>query len=263
MGKFFYFYIFLTALLPVSAGLSFAQADTDPFAKKFEELVSMQTPAFIDNPRIWPGLVECSKPYFQSLFKRAAEETGFPKNKLEEIAVLESGCDPRIKSRAGAVGVMQFMPSTGARVGLVEFKSKKSKVIVRDNRTDPEKSVMAAAHDLKGFADRLGNVELAVSAHHGGEDLVKRFIMMARKTPEMRDGEITPLKMFFYNNAEANRELFDFIKKFLTKKHDWFPTYTFRVACAGRLLRRFQAGALSPDRLTCDENIADSKPIAD
>ena len=47
-----------------------------------------------------------------------------------------SGCQPNKKSGAGACGIMQFMPSTGARYGLGTCK------LLNDN---PEKSIIAAA----------------------------------------------------------------------------------------------------------------------
>ncbi|MEO8447686.1 MAG: lytic transglycosylase domain-containing protein, partial [bacterium] len=68
-------------------------------------------------------------------FNNAPEE-------LIYLSVQESGLNPTIISRAGAVGLWQFMPATGSAYGLGQDE-------YRDDRRDFEKSTDAAARHLK------------------------------------------------------------------------------------------------------------------
>jgi membrane-bound lytic murein transglycosylase D len=106
------------------------------------------------------------------IFEQYLKEHNLP-NDLKYLSVVESALDPKAISRAGAIGLWQFMPETAKEMGL-----KITNYV--DERQDPHKSTDAALRYLKRQYNRFGSWELALAAYNGGSGRVSRAMKRAR-----------------------------------------------------------------------------------
>jgi membrane-bound lytic murein transglycosylase D len=105
---------------------------------------------------------------YRDLFEKALVRQGLPKD-LFYVAMVESGFETGARSRVGAGGIWQFMPSAARAYGLeVSYWV--------DSRCDPERSVDAAARYLKDLYVRFGSWYLVFAAYNAGYGSVLRSI---------------------------------------------------------------------------------------
>jgi membrane-bound lytic murein transglycosylase D len=88
---------------------------------------------------------------------------------LAWIPLIESAFRPRALSRARALGMWQFIRSTGYRYGL-----KQDKYV--DERMDPVKATRAAIQYMVELHDMFGDWTTAIAAYNCGEAAVQRVI---------------------------------------------------------------------------------------
>jgi membrane-bound lytic murein transglycosylase D len=108
-----------------------------------------------------------SRLYFD-LYEEKLAEYGLPLE-LKYLSVIESGLRPQVKSRAGALGLWQFMYATGKQYGLTENS-------YMDERMDPVKATDAACRYLKKLYDIYGDWNLALAAYNAGPGNVNKAI---------------------------------------------------------------------------------------
>lgn len=110
--------------------------------------------------------------FYIPLFEEALEAYGLPLE-LKYLPVIESALNPKARSKAGAVGLWQFMLATGKRYEL-EVNS------LVDERQDPIKSTWAAARYLKDLYDIYKDWNLVIAAYNCGPGNVNKAIHRAQ-----------------------------------------------------------------------------------
>lgn len=117
-------------------------------------------------------MIERSSKYIYHVSKEVEK-----RNMPMEIALLpmiESAYNPIAKSRKKAVGMWQFIPSTGKLYGLKQDWW-------RDERRNVIDATNAALNYLEMLHDLFGSWELALAAYNAGEGRVKRAIKRNKK----------------------------------------------------------------------------------
>lgn len=138
------------------------------------------------------------RPYMVTALKKA----GLPEE-LSWLPLIESGFKVKALSPARALGLWQFIPSTGVRFGL-----KRDKLI--DERLDPEKSTRAAIAYLKELHAIFGDWTTVLAAYNCGEGRVLRVI---------RSQNANYLDNFWDIYERLPRETARYVPRFLATLH--------------------------------------------
>lgn len=158
--------------------------------------------------RDYTKMVLARKDIYFPLFESTLKKHEIP-SEIEYLSIVESGLDPQIRSRVGAMGLWQFMPATGRMYGM----NVNSDV---DDRMDPELSTEAAAKYLKSLYRMFGDWEVAMAAYNCGPGNVRKAIRRSggKKTfweiynylPKETRSYVPQFQAFLYvlNNLEAH-----------------------------------------------------------
>ena len=148
------------------------------------------------------------KKYFEEAYQRSGlyrkmivkelKKAGLPEL-LSWVPLIESGFKVRALSRARALGLWQFISSTGYRFGL-----KRDRWI--DDRMDPVKSTQAAIKYLTELHSLFGDWTTALAAYNCGEFRVQRVL---------RDQRINYLDNFWDLFVMLPRETARFVPRFI------------------------------------------------
>lgn len=138
------------------------------------------------------------RPYILKELKKA----GLPKA-LSWLPLIESGYQTNALSRARALGLWQFIPSTGYKFGL-----KRNRYI--DERLDFEKSTRAAIAYLKELHQIFGDWSTVLAAYNCGE---------ARVLREIRKQNINYLDNFWDLYEQLPQETARYVPRFIATLH--------------------------------------------
>ena len=130
------------------------------------------------------------------------QKEGLPQE-LSWLPLVESGFIVRALSDQRALGLWQFIPSTGHKFGL----SRDEHI---DERLDPEKSTQAAIDYFKELHSHFGDWSTALAAYNCGENRVLRVI---------RNQKINYLDNFWDLSDHLPRETARYVPKFLATLH--------------------------------------------
>lgn len=109
--------------------------------------------------------------FYVPIFEEALALYNLPLE-LKYLPVIESALDPCAVSRVGAVGLWQFMLTTGKQYGL-EVNS------LVDDRKDPIKATRAAAQYLRDLYDMYGDWNIVIAAYNCGPNAIAKAIHRA------------------------------------------------------------------------------------
>jgi soluble lytic murein transglycosylase-like protein len=98
----------------------------------------------------------------EKLVKEAAERHHVDPALVRAVIETESNWNPAARSRKGALGLMQLIPTTAVRFGV-------------NDAFNPQQNVDAGVHYLRNLLERYnGNLDLALAAYNAGEGAVDR-----------------------------------------------------------------------------------------
>jgi len=112
-------------------------------------------------------LIGLSENFFP-MYEYVLSDNGIP-TELKYLSVVESGLRQNIVSKAGAVGLWQFMRPTGRMYGLTINSAV-------DERRDLLRSTQAASKYLKDLHEQFGDWTLALAAYNCGPGKVKKVL---------------------------------------------------------------------------------------
>ncbi len=142
--------------------------ETTPFQIDYNPLLEQLIKQQLKYKKVYLERLMTLSDYYFPLFEQQLDRFDVPLE-MKYLAIVESGLDPKIRSRVGATGLWQFMLPTGRLVGL-EVNS------YVDERMDPVKSTIAACKYLNQLYDIYDDWDLALAAYNSGAGNVNKAI---------------------------------------------------------------------------------------
>ena len=107
---------------------------------------------------------------YDALIMRAARESGMDHALVKAVIAVESAFNRFARSHKGAQGLMQLMPATARRYGVV-------------NPYDPWQNISGGTRHLRDLMDEFNDVRLSLAAYNAGATPVRRL----KKVPPYRE----------------------------------------------------------------------------
>jgi len=142
-----------------------------------------------------------SRERVRELISRHANRWQLDPKLVEAVVTAESGWNPRVVSRKGAVGLMQLMPTT-------------ARMLAVEDPYNPEQNIAGGVRYLRQLLDQYdGSLELALAGYNAG-----------------------PRAVASYGGVPPYRETRDYVRKVLRLYRGETPSFTgMQAALSGRL----------------------------
>jgi soluble lytic murein transglycosylase-like protein len=128
---------------------------------------------------------------YKSMVSTASRTHGVDDALVHAVITAESAYNPKAVSKAGAQGIMQLMPGTARRYGVVDSM-------------DPAQNIQGGVKYLKDLLAMFkGNTELAVAGYNAGENAVIRH--GNRIPPYAETAAYVPKVMDYYRKFQARK----------------------------------------------------------
>ena len=132
---------------------------------------------------LWNLIDQKSHPKtYEEIVKTYSEEYDVPEALIFSVIKVESGFDPYARSSAGALGLMQMMPSTFEWLTGEEHLNENLSAL---RLTDPEVSIRYGTYYLRYLYLKFENWDTVLAAYNGGEGNVAKWL----DDPEYSDGQ--------------------------------------------------------------------------
>ena len=138
-----------------------------PINLPYNAIIRTYIKNYTSNYSMMHNVVPLTKYYFPMIDEELIK-SGLP-IELHAMAIIESGLNPTITSRAGAGGLWQFIPSTARAYGLTVNS-------MVDERFDPVKSTRAACRFMKDLYNMYNDWGLALAAYNCGPGNVNKAL---------------------------------------------------------------------------------------
>lgn len=144
------------------------------FDFRYSSQVHKYIKAYTSNYRIGSERLLGRVTIYFPIFENAIRAKGLPQE-LKYLSIIESNLNPNARSKAGAVGLWQFMYRT-AQIYDLEMNR------TVDERRDPYKSTEAALSYLEYLHDQFDDWTLAIAAYNCGPGNLRKAIRRAKST---------------------------------------------------------------------------------
>ncbi len=127
---------------------------------------------------------------FETLIAEVAKRYALEPALVHAVISVESGYNPDAESKAGAIGLMQLMPDTALRYGVID-------------RRDPNQNVSGGVQYLKDLLARFETMVLALAAYNAGENAVIKHGNQIPPYPETQD-YVRKVLTYYRNYADSS-----------------------------------------------------------
>jgi len=150
-----------------------------PKGKEVRSLAAFKQSRVFQRIANHPNLVR-----FAALIEQHAKANDLDPALVKAVIAVESSFQPDAVSPKGALGLMQIIPETGARYGVVGEKKRSAERML----LDPAINIRVGARYLRDLLALFGHdVTLALAAYNAGEHAVQRYDNRVPPFPETQE----------------------------------------------------------------------------